>query len=149
MVPGFHHVEVWVVDFDAVRAEWAWLLTQMEWTLANQWPGGESWAAGGAHLTAHEFPEPFGGARPSHCGCQPPRVPRRIRLGCGCVDAERCPERVVPALRRAVPTRWRTGSLRGLAGELVEVQGRSCRGLMRHCVRASQPRYMPASNLTC
>ena len=30
MVPGFHHVEVWVVDFDAVRAEWAWLLTQME-----------------------------------------------------------------------------------------------------------------------
>ena len=56
MVPGFHHVEVWVVDFDAVRAEWAWLLTQMDWTLANQWPGGESWAAGGAHLTLTSSP---------------------------------------------------------------------------------------------
>lgn len=56
MAPGFHHVEIWVEDLDAVRAEWAWLLTWVGWTLANEWPGGQSWSAGGAYLTLTTSP---------------------------------------------------------------------------------------------
>ncbi|MBF4551898.1 VOC family protein [Pseudoclavibacter sp. VKM Ac-2888] len=56
MAPGFHHVEVWIADLDAVRAEWAWLLTQVGWTPTAEWPDGQSWSAGSAYLTLTTSP---------------------------------------------------------------------------------------------
>ncbi|GAB3304130.1 VOC family protein [Pseudoclavibacter terrae] len=56
MVAGFHHVEVWVADLDAVRDEWGWLLSQVGWMLTEEWPGGQSWSAGSAYLTLTTSP---------------------------------------------------------------------------------------------
>jgi len=53
---GFHHVEVWVADFDQAHAEWGWLLPRVGFALASEWPGGESWSAGGAYLTLTTSP---------------------------------------------------------------------------------------------
>ncbi|WP_424465411.1 VOC family protein [Pseudoclavibacter helvolus] len=53
---GFHHVEVWVADFESARPEWAWLLSGLGFEIAQEWPGGQSWAAGGAYLTLTESP---------------------------------------------------------------------------------------------
>lgn len=55
-MPGFHHVELWVVSMDAARAEWTWLLEAVGFEHVSSWPGGESWSAGGAYLTLTESP---------------------------------------------------------------------------------------------
>ncbi len=55
-MPGFHHVELWISDLDAVRSEWRWVLTRLGFTLDSEWSGGESWAAGGAYLTLTTSP---------------------------------------------------------------------------------------------
>lgn len=55
-MPGLHHVELWITDLDAVRAEWRWILTRLGFRRASQWSGGESWAAGGAYLTLTTSP---------------------------------------------------------------------------------------------
>lgn len=52
-MPGLHHVELWV---DQVGPEWAWLLGRAGFVLADEWPGGQSWAAGGAYLTLTRSP---------------------------------------------------------------------------------------------
>ncbi|HLR57457.1 MAG TPA: VOC family protein [Beutenbergiaceae bacterium] len=53
---GFHHVEVWLADFEKVRSEWGWLLTEVGFQLAQRWSGGESWHAGEAYLTLTSSP---------------------------------------------------------------------------------------------
>lgn len=53
---GFHHVEVWVADLEAARAEWGWLLRRLGFTLQSEWPEGESWGAGGAYLSVTMSP---------------------------------------------------------------------------------------------
>lgn len=50
-MPGIHHVELWVANFETSRTEWAWLLAAVGFTLDASWPLGETWAAGGAYLT--------------------------------------------------------------------------------------------------
>ncbi|MFJ6534272.1 VOC family protein [Microbacterium sp. NPDC091662] len=55
-MPGFHHVELWIADLDAVRAEWRWILHRLGFTLDSEWPGGESWVAGSAYLTLTTSP---------------------------------------------------------------------------------------------
>lgn len=55
-MPGFHHVELWIADLGAVRAEWSWLLDRVGFTLASEWPTGQSWTAGGSYLTLTESP---------------------------------------------------------------------------------------------
>lgn len=50
-MPGFHHVELWVADFDAANVEWSWLLGRLGFVRQSQWRGGASWAAAGAYLT--------------------------------------------------------------------------------------------------
>jgi catechol 2,3-dioxygenase-like lactoylglutathione lyase family enzyme len=48
---GIHHVEVWVTDLDAARAEWGWLLARLGFEQLQHWTEGESWAASGAYIT--------------------------------------------------------------------------------------------------
>jgi len=55
-MPGLHHVELWVADLDAVRDQWSWLLRRVGFVLEAEWPGGQSWAAGGAYLTLTTSP---------------------------------------------------------------------------------------------
>ncbi|MDL9977764.1 VOC family protein [Microbacterium sp. ASV49] len=55
-MPGFHHVELWVASIDDARADWAWLLARVGFELESEWPGGQSWSAGGAYLTLTESP---------------------------------------------------------------------------------------------
>lgn len=52
-MPGFHHVELWV---DRIGPEWAWLLGRAGFVPADEWPDGQSWAAGGAYLTLTTSP---------------------------------------------------------------------------------------------
>ncbi|MDQ7994013.1 MAG: VOC family protein [Propionicimonas sp.] len=59
---GFHHVEVWVADLEQARSEWGWLLRQLDFALESEWPGGQSWAAGGAYLTVTTSPNLTGPA---------------------------------------------------------------------------------------
>lgn len=59
-MPGFHHVELWVDSYDAVRDEWAWLLARIGFALRQEWPGGGSWESGGAYLTLTESPNTRG-----------------------------------------------------------------------------------------
>ncbi|GGI38962.1 hypothetical protein GCM10010988_21690 [Cnuibacter physcomitrellae] len=56
VVSGFHHVEVWVADLAEARAQWGWLLRELGFDRADEWAGGESWAAGGAYLTLTTSP---------------------------------------------------------------------------------------------
>lgn len=41
---GFHHVELWVSNFDEARSEWGWLLETLGFVLDAEWDGGQSWA---------------------------------------------------------------------------------------------------------
>lgn len=52
-MPGLHHVELWLPE---VGPEWGWLLDRAGFVLAQRWPGGESWSAGGGYLTLTRSP---------------------------------------------------------------------------------------------
>lgn len=53
---GIHHVEVWVADLDAARADWGWLLARIGFEQLEQWSGGESWGASGVYITLTTSP---------------------------------------------------------------------------------------------
>jgi len=53
---GFHHVEVWVADLAKARAQWGWLLQELDFTRDSEWSEGETWTAGGAYLTLTTSP---------------------------------------------------------------------------------------------
>lgn len=53
---GIHHVEIRIADAAPARTEWGWLLQALNFTRANTWAEGESWAAGGAYLTLTTSP---------------------------------------------------------------------------------------------
>lgn len=55
-MPGLHHVELWINDLDAVRAEWRWILTRLGYTLDSEWSDGASWTAGDTYLTLTTSP---------------------------------------------------------------------------------------------
>lgn len=59
-MPGFHHVEVWVVDLKQAKAEWGWFLERVGFTLLSEWDEGQSWEAGGAYLTLTTSPNTVG-----------------------------------------------------------------------------------------
>jgi catechol 2,3-dioxygenase-like lactoylglutathione lyase family enzyme len=44
-MPGLHHVEVWVADLESVRGDWGWLLPLLGFSLQQEWPEGQTWAA--------------------------------------------------------------------------------------------------------
>jgi catechol 2,3-dioxygenase-like lactoylglutathione lyase family enzyme len=51
---GFHHVEIWVDDLQAVEASWAWLLGELGWELYQSWSEGRSWRIGDAYLVVEQ-----------------------------------------------------------------------------------------------
>lgn len=51
MMPGLHHVEIWVSDFREAASEWAWLLSRLGFELVAEWDEGVSWSAAGVYLT--------------------------------------------------------------------------------------------------
>lgn len=55
-MPGLHHVELWIADLDAARAEWRWILDRLGFAFDSQWADGETWSAGGAYLTLTASP---------------------------------------------------------------------------------------------
>lgn len=55
-MPGFHHIELWVADFEEADAEWGWLLRRLGFVLESTWQDGRSWSAGGAYLTITTSP---------------------------------------------------------------------------------------------
>lgn len=55
-MPGFHHVELWVADIERAARDWGWLLDRLGFILTSEWPGGQSWEAGGAYLTLTTSP---------------------------------------------------------------------------------------------
>ena len=48
VVPGFHHLEIWVADLATARREWGWLLRRVGLERTRTWgedvTGGETWA---------------------------------------------------------------------------------------------------------
>ncbi|HEY0187006.1 MAG TPA: VOC family protein [Cellulomonas sp.] len=46
-----HHVEVWVDPGSTAVTDWAWLLGRVGFTLRQEWPEGQTWAADDAYLT--------------------------------------------------------------------------------------------------
>ena len=56
-MPGLHHVEVWVADLAAARAEWGWLLTELGFERTGEWAQGETWRThDGPYLTLTTSP---------------------------------------------------------------------------------------------
>jgi len=53
---GLHHVELWVADLDAARAEWGWLLERLGWPLGDSWQEGSTWTSGDVYLTVTTSP---------------------------------------------------------------------------------------------
>jgi catechol 2,3-dioxygenase-like lactoylglutathione lyase family enzyme len=45
---GLHHVELWVPDLARATAAFGWLLTELGYTLHQDWPDGRSWRPAGA-----------------------------------------------------------------------------------------------------
>jgi len=56
MMPGLHHVEVWVADLKLLDTSWRWLLTELGFESVQRWEAGESWSAGGSYLTLTTSP---------------------------------------------------------------------------------------------
>lgn len=53
----FHHVELWVADFDAAGSRWEWLLGQLGWPRLSSWPGGASWGSESGYLVVEQSPD--------------------------------------------------------------------------------------------
>ncbi|GAA2612528.1 hypothetical protein Adu01nite_04670 [Paractinoplanes durhamensis] len=51
-----HHVELWVPDLEGSSGPWGWLLTELGWTIFQDWPGGRSWKHGEVYLVLEQSP---------------------------------------------------------------------------------------------
>jgi catechol 2,3-dioxygenase-like lactoylglutathione lyase family enzyme len=51
---GLHHVELWVPSLARAEASWGWLLTELGWTLFQNWEAGRSWRLDGMYLVVEE-----------------------------------------------------------------------------------------------
>jgi hypothetical protein len=63
-----HHVEIWVPSLTVAESSWGWLLTELGWTLFQDWPGGRSRRSGSTYLVFEESParrRPVQGAPPT------------------------------------------------------------------------------------
>jgi catechol 2,3-dioxygenase-like lactoylglutathione lyase family enzyme len=55
--PGrLHHVELWVPDLDRARAEWGWLLTELGYSVFQDWPQGRSWRLDDTYIVVEQSP---------------------------------------------------------------------------------------------
>ncbi len=61
-----HHVELWVADLDGTTASLGWLLTELGYTLYQEWDAGRSWRLGSTYLVAEQSPALLGGPHDRH-----------------------------------------------------------------------------------
>lgn len=67
--PGvLHHVELWVPDLARAVAEWGWLLTELGYSVYQDWPAGHSWRLGDTYLVVEQSPALTAA---SHDRCRP------------------------------------------------------------------------------
>lgn len=53
---AIHHIELWVANLDRAAATWGWLLTEMGYTVFQDWPGGRSWRSGQSYIVLEQSP---------------------------------------------------------------------------------------------
>ena len=53
---SLHHIELWVPDLARATAQWGWLLSQLGYTLFQDWPAGRSWQLGATYLVIEQSP---------------------------------------------------------------------------------------------
>ncbi len=54
-----HHVELYASDFGASEAFWEWLLTELGYTVYQDWDGGTSWKRGETDIVLVQADEEF------------------------------------------------------------------------------------------
>jgi len=121
-VAGFHHVELWVADFEAIEPAWAWLLESLEFTKTQSWDDGASWAVSGLpYLTLTKSPR------------QPPMEHDRRRVGMNHLAFDGGSQANVDSIMAAAPNHgWRqlyndrypnAGGINHYAGWLENAEG--------------------------
>lgn len=55
-VGDLHHVEIWVADLEAAIATWGWLLTELGYSLDQEWPNGRSWRLNATYIVIERSP---------------------------------------------------------------------------------------------
>lgn len=55
-MPGLHHVDIWVPDFDAVRPQWQWLFERLGSELLSEWTGGAMWSFADSYVSVSATP---------------------------------------------------------------------------------------------
>lgn len=63
-----HHVELWVPDLGRATAEWGWLLSELGYSVFQDWEGGRSWRLGETYLVVEQSPAM---TAPDHDRCRP------------------------------------------------------------------------------
>lgn len=63
-----HHIEIWVADLASATRSWEWLLTQLGYSVHQDWPGGRSWRRRGTYIVVVESPDLTAG---EHDRCRP------------------------------------------------------------------------------
>ncbi|HEY3907872.1 MAG TPA: VOC family protein [Streptosporangiaceae bacterium] len=53
---SLHHVELWVPDLERACAEWGWLLTELGYSVFQDWPEGRSWRLGDTYIVVERSP---------------------------------------------------------------------------------------------
>jgi catechol 2,3-dioxygenase-like lactoylglutathione lyase family enzyme len=53
---SLHHIELWVPDLARATTQWGWLLSQLGYTLFQDWPAGRSWQLGATYLVIEQSP---------------------------------------------------------------------------------------------
>lgn len=55
-VGDLHHVEIWVADLESAIATWGWLLTELGYSLYQEWPNGRSWRLNATYIVIERSP---------------------------------------------------------------------------------------------
>jgi catechol 2,3-dioxygenase-like lactoylglutathione lyase family enzyme len=55
-IGALHHVELRVQDLSGSVASWGWLLSELGYTVFQEWPGGRSWLHGSAYVVIEAAP---------------------------------------------------------------------------------------------
>ena len=63
-----HHIEIWVADLASATRSWEWLLTQLGYSVHQDWPGVRSWRLGATYIVVEESPDLTAG---EHDRCRP------------------------------------------------------------------------------
>lgn len=53
----FHHVELWVADWQSAAPRWDWLLGELGWARISEWHDGASWGSTDSYLVIEQSPD--------------------------------------------------------------------------------------------